>query len=45
VSLLEAQDIVKRVELGAVLLDMSFGRGVNLRYAKDAEVIVVGNGG
>jgi hypothetical protein len=35
---------LKGEESGACLLPCAFGRGVNLRYAVDAEVIVVGNG-
>lgn len=36
--------VLKGEESGACLLPCKFGRGVNLRFAVDAEVIVVGNG-
>lgn len=43
-KLLEASRILKNQDSGATLLPCAYGRGVNLRYAIDAEVIVVGNG-
>ena len=43
-QLIDTSRVLKGEESGACLLPCAFGRGVNLRYAVDAEVIVVGNG-
>jgi hypothetical protein len=42
-DIIKVQPIIKNLSKGAVLLGKQFGRGVNLRFAVDAEVLVLIN--
>jgi hypothetical protein len=44
VKLKTRQSAIEALDAGAVILATKFGRGINLRFAVDAHVIVIANG-